>query len=320
MSALSTGTILHKRYRITGVLHSAPLTNVYRAEDTHMLGNIWAIKEMKILAMDEYERQKIITQFQRDFVKMTELSHPNLARIIDYFIEGQKIYIVREYINAFDIAAIIAREKTHVSEEQAAHWGVQIADVLQYLYKKKFPAVFFREFKLENLLVNSNDEIKIINLGLAWIYQTETDPNKIGNLGSMYYASPEQFEESGIFDQRSLVYSLGVMLHHILSGVDPSQHLFNLPPVTVFNPEISVRMCRIIEKATRRKPQERYANLSDIKRELLNKAPGSKKNVSLSELFKVDFNDKMSETQQVMLIIIALLLGGIIFLLFNLLF
>jgi serine/threonine protein kinase, bacterial len=320
MSTLSIGTILRNRYRISSVLQSGPLTSVYKAEDTHMIGNIWAVKEMKILAMDDYERQKIITQFQREFVKMTELSHPNLARVIDYFAEGQKLYIIREFTNAFDVATVIARGAGFIREEQACRWAVQIADVLRYLYNKKFPPVFFREFNLENVLVTSNDEIKIIDLGLAWIYQTEADPKKISNLGSMEYASPEQFDENGIFDQRSLVYSLGVLLHHILTGVEPTQHLFNLPPVTELNAEVSKRMCGIIEKATRKKPQDRFPGLSDMRKALMNTGTESKGSLPLQKLFKIDTEDKLNETNRIMLIIIALLLGGIVFLLFNLLF
>ncbi len=279
---LPVGTILSNRYRISKILYQSKLANVYTVEDIHLVGNIWAVKEMKVLAMNSTDRQKIIAHFQAEVVKMTELNHPNLARVIDFFVEGRNLYIIREFIPAFDIETLMAKSSGHLKERDVLAWGIQLADCLSYLYSKKFPAVFYRELTLGNILVNSEGMIKIIDLGLARLFQTETNPEKMQSMGSMHYAPPEQFDEYGSFDQRSLVYSCGAMLYHMLTARNPSGHLFNLPPIDQFNQEVSRTTRSIISKATANEPRMRHQSLSDLKRDLsrARKDPGSARRVA----------------------------------------
>ena len=207
--SLPVGTILSSRYRISKILYQSKLANVYTVEDIHLVGNIWAVKEMKVLAMNSTDRQRIIAHFQAEVMKMTELTHPNLARVIDFFVEGRNLYVIREFIPAYDIETLMAKSSGNLKERDVLAWGIQLSDCLHYLYGKKFPAVFYRELALGNILVNSEGMIKIIDLGLARLFQTETNPEKMQSMGSMHYAPPEQFDEYGSFDQRSLVYSCG---------------------------------------------------------------------------------------------------------------
>jgi serine/threonine-protein kinase len=268
MPPLVIGNVLRNRYRISRVLYQSQLTNVYVVEDVHLRGNVWAVKEMKFLAMDSFERQKIIAQFEQEVMKMTELAHPNYARVIDFFVEGQNLYIIREFIPAYDLDTIMRKTSGMMRERDVVSWGVQLADVLNYLYNKKFPAIFFREFSLPNILINSDGNVSLIDMGLARVFQTDNDPGRIQNVGPIDYPSPEQFDEHGVFDQRTLVYSLGSALYHVLTKKNPGQMMFKLAPVEEFNPEVSRAFKVILKKATEVDPRLRYQTLLDMKKDL----------------------------------------------------
>lgn len=268
MGPLPVGSVLCSRYRISKILYQSKLANVYTVEDTHLVGNIWAVKEMKVLALNNVERQRIIAHFQAEVMKMTELTHPNMARVIDFFVEGRNLYIIREFIPAYDIETLMAKAQGPLRERDCLAWGIQLADCLSYLNAKKFPAIFYRELALSNILVNSEGMIKIIDLGLARLFQTETNPEKMQSMGSMHYAPPEQFDEYGSFDQRSLVYSCGAMIYHMLTGQNPSLSMFNLQSIDEVNPEVSRATCAIIKKATSNEPRLRHQTLPELKKDL----------------------------------------------------
>jgi serine/threonine protein kinase len=265
---LRVGAILRSRYRISNILYKSPMTNIYKVDDTHLEGNVWALKEMKVLAIDNFERQKMISKFRTDFIRMTELSHPNFTRVIDFFEENQNLYILREFIPGYDIGTILSRATGFINEKDVLNWSIQLADVFMYLYKKKFPPVFFKDLNLISILVDSQNDLKVIDLGLAWLFQAESDMYKMQNMGSVEYAAPEQYEGNGSFDQRSLIYSLGAIMHHILTKRSPTQHLFNLPPVESINPEVSRPTRWIIKRATENKPQNRFPTLLEMKKHL----------------------------------------------------
>lgn len=319
MPPLGVGSILKNRYRISKILHQSKLTNVYVVDDIHLQGNIWAVKEMKFLAMDNIERQKIISQFQQEVTKMTELSHPNLARVIDFFVDGQNLYVIREFIPAYDVGTLMKKTAGMLRERDVVSWGVQLADVLAYLFSRKFPAVFFRELILANILINSDGGVSLIDMGLARAFQMETDPNKLSTLGCMDYASPEQFDEHGVFDQRTLVYNLGAILFHMLTKKNPAQCLFNLPPIEDINPEISRATRAIIKKATEVEPRQRYQTLADMKRDLKNALRHP--DVNYIEMENKPKNKKPSiNWNYFALALIFLLIGGIFYLVYKIFF
>ncbi len=318
MPPLPVGSILQNRYRISKILYQSGLTNVYAAEDIHLVGNLWAIKEMKVLAMNSLERQNIIAQFEKEVKKMAQLSHPNVARIIDYFVEGHNLYIIREFIPAYDIGTIMRKTSGPLRERDVLAWGAQIADALHYLYNQKFPAIFFRDLNLANVLVTSEGVVKLIDLGLARLFQTETNPEYLNKMGSMDYAPPEQFEEYGIFDEKSLVYSLGAMLFHMLTAQNPALTPFEIPPVENFNPDVSLATRRIIAKATQYDHRKRYQSLLDMRKDMLR----ARKNPTPSPEVTVDVSNMEDPEEWGILwpIIVILFSIGAAYLVFKLFF
>lgn len=320
MGPLPVGTVLQNRYRISKILFQSKLANVYIVEDTHLVGNVWAVKEMKVLAMNSFERQKIVSQFQKEVMKLSELNHPNLARVIDFFVEGRNLYVIREFIPAYDIETLMTKASGSLREREVLSWGAQLADCLNYLYNRKFPAIFYRELTLANILVNSEGQCKIIDLGLASIFQTETNPERLQKMGSMNYASPEQFDEYGNFDQKSLVYSLGAMVYHMLTGKNPSTSLFNLPPVEELNPNVSKATRTIIKKATSNQPKMRHQSLNDLKKDMLRARMDPGAGAAAVPPKEKEAGGKFSFLQIILLLFGLLVAGGILYAIYRLFF
>ncbi|MDQ7823140.1 MAG: serine/threonine-protein kinase [Candidatus Eremiobacteraeota bacterium] len=265
----SIGTTLRSRYRIDKVLFETKLINIYFVNDLHMAGKSWVLREMQMVAIDSHERSRTIRKFQQEASEIAAISHPVIATVVDFFVEGSNLYIVRDYVPGNDLASLSKINQRPFTEIEVLTWSVQLAEALSFFFGKKMPAIFFREFHMGNIIDTGNAGIKLIDLGLARIFQTESDTENLSRLGSMEYASPEQFSEDAAFDIRSLVYSLGAFMYHALTNVNPSSSPFDLKPISLLNPMISKSVQDIINRATEIDPKKRYQTLNDMKRDLL---------------------------------------------------
>lgn len=265
---LSIGTIIRSRYKVAQVIWEAQLINVYYVQDLHMPGKSWVVREMQMVAVDEQDINKIISNFQQEAHQLSSLSHPSLATVIDFFQEGKNLYIVREYVNGMDLYSLIMKNQKPFSEAEVIMWSVELADVLAYLYSKRLPAIFFREFNVKNMIRTADGSIKLIDLGLAKVFQIKEDEESSKRMGSLDYAAPEQFTVGGAFESRSLVYSLGAFMYHALTTVNPASSPFDLKPINILNPTLSKKTQELIRIATSINPKNRYQSLYEMKKEL----------------------------------------------------
>jgi len=264
---IQPGVVLRARYRIVQVLNQSRHANVYLVEDQHLTGRVWAVREMQLLAVDNYEKNRVMAQFQAEALRLSQLSHANLAKVLDFFIEGNNLYIVREYVHGTPLGQMLSGRAMPLSEREALNCLGQILEAITYLMSNKVPAVFFRELTAENILVSKSGSVKIIDLGLAGLFATG-GPDSQQRVGSLDYASPEQFSENGAFDQRSLVYSLGAMLYHMLTRRNPALSPFALEPIEEINPNITPAVEDIVHRCTEIDPRDRFATLADLKKNL----------------------------------------------------
>lgn len=269
---LSIGTVLRSRYQVERVIWETRLMNVYYIHDIHLPANAWVLREMQLIGVDDLEMKRIIKNFEQEALKLSSLSHPQFATVIDFFQEGKNLYIVREYVNGTDLDSLYRKAQKPFAESEIVLWATQIAELFSWLYSKKLPAIFFREFNIKNIIRMPAGGVKLIDLGMARVFQIENDEEILKRMGSTEYAAPEQFSEGGAFDARSLVYSLGAFMYHTLTGVSPSSSPFNLKPVDVLNPVVSKKAQDIIKTATENDPRNRFQSLNEFKQELLHLA------------------------------------------------
>lgn len=268
MSVLNTGSVLKSRYKIDSVIYEAPLVNIYYSEDLHFPGKFWAIREMQVVAGDAAERMSVTGKFLKEASALSMLSHPAVAKVVDFFADGDYLYIVREFVPGTDLASLLETRGGPFSEEQAVGWGIQLADLFHFLAQKKFPPVFYKEFNMGNLLVNQKSALKLTDFGLARIFYGDTGLGNIGHLGACEYAAPEQYAETPSFDARSLVYILGAFIYHSVTNVIPSPDPREYRSVKFYNPAISPALGSIIKKAIDPVPSRRYQSLAEMKKHL----------------------------------------------------
>ncbi len=262
---LLSQTILHGRYVISHLVGKGGMGAVYQVTDLHIPGKLWAIKEMSDAALGSAtEKAQAVAAFRQEAQLLASLKHPNLPHVVDYFTEGGRHYLVMDFIEGETLDMVLARSGS-LAEGQLLVWAAQLCDVLGYLHGQSDP-IIFRDLKPGNVMITPQGQLKLIDFGIARFFkpgqQSDTQP-----IGTQGYSPPEQYGK-GQTDARSDLYSLGVMMHELLTGHDPTQTPFQLPPVRQLNPNVSPQMEQVILQATAMNPHHRFASAEEMKQAL----------------------------------------------------
>lgn len=206
---------------------------------------------------------------------LKELNHGALPNIMDYIEAENKKYLIMEYIEGISLEKYIRRFGT-VRQDQAIEWVKEIAEVLNYLHKRNEP-VIYQDLKPANIMIDSNNKIKLIDFGSTYFKHQEEKKDYIHS-GTIGYAAPEQFDVKAweLVDERSDIYSLGVTFHYMLTGSDPSLPPYLLQPLHFYNIVLSSEYELIIKKATNPQKEKRYQSMIEIL-EALKEYPLSRK-------------------------------------------
>jgi serine/threonine protein kinase len=249
------------RYVIVARVGMGGMGAVYRAADTRLGNKAVAIKEMSDAAIPgPQQKQQAIAAFRQEAQMLAHLDHANLPKVTDYFTENSKHYIVMEFVEGETLESYLQRQR--VGEAQVRLWAAQLLDVLGYLHRQN-PPVIFRDLKPANVMLTPAGQLKLIDFGIARLFKTGK-PGDTLVMGTPGYAAPEQ-HGAGQTDARSDIYSLGVVLHHALSGYDPSLTPFVLPPVQQFNPSVSPQMEQAIAKAIQTDRLNRFQSVDQFR-------------------------------------------------------
>lgn len=216
------------------------MSAVYLA--TNHLNQTVVIKESSIPVRANPElRQKARELFEREALLLYKLDHKQISRVLDYFIEDSKDYLVLEYVQGRSLRQIV-RSKGAFEESRVADIAMQICEILQYLHGQR-PQVLHRDLSPDNLILRGNGEIVLIDFGAA----NEFIGTATGTIvGKQSYIAPEQFK--GKATPQSDLYSLGGTMHFLLTGVEP-EPLSQSRPALV-NSNISPVMDDLISIAT----------------------------------------------------------------------
>jgi serine/threonine protein kinase len=255
--------LLKQRYQLIKKVGVGGYGIVHKALDTEFGGRLVAIKEVNQAELHEKDRAAATDAFQQEAYMLAGLTHPNLPSIYDYFTENGRWYLVMSYIEGETLEAYLHRsEGGRLPVEKALMIGTQLASVLSYLHKRN-PPIIFRDLKPANIMRISDGQIYLIDFGIARRFKVGQSKDTIA-LGSPGYAAPEQYGRTQSTPQTD-VYSLGATLHHMLTGIDPSDSPFNHIPLDVPRyPQLSILISCMLE----RDPRKRPASMGNIKREL----------------------------------------------------
>ena len=267
---LEAGTLLYNRYEIVRRIGGGGMGAVYYAKDRNLGDAPRAVKEMIQSQLDEAQHEKAVEDFKRESMLLASLEHPSIPTIYDYFHdEGTgRFYLVMKYISGGDILARLRNATAgRIDEKTVTDWGMQVADVLDYLHKQN-PLIIYRDLKPANLMIDGGSgRVMLIDFGIArWVAPQEKGVTAVGTMG---YAPPELF--SGKVEPRSDIYSLGATMFHLLTGTDPQDNpllIFDFakhPPPRQINPSLSNEMEQILMRAVEYKPENRFRSAGEMR-------------------------------------------------------
>ena len=270
---LAASTVLNGRYEIVRRIGGGGMGAVYLAKDRNLGDAPRAVKEMVESHLDPTQHEKAIGDFKRESLLLTSLEHPSIPTIYDYFYDdtASRFYLVMKYISGGDLASRMrAAIGGRIDEKTVTDWGMQVADVLDYLHSRPKP-IIYRDLKPANLMIDGNTgRVMLIDFGIArWVSQHEKGVTAVGTMG---YAPPELF--SGRVQPASDVYSLGATMFHLLTGSDPQDN-----PLLIFDfsknprprqlaPSISTEMEQILMRSVEYKPDDRFRTAGEMRNEL----------------------------------------------------
>ena len=254
---LEAGHMLQNRYRIVELLGGGGMGQVYLAEDTRLADKLCALKELNPDPHTTAEEQTLASeQFQREAAILAHLNHPNLPNVYDYFEETGHFYLVMDYIEGETISDRLAKSPQGLPPAQVTEWAIQLCNVLEYLHNQS-PPVIFRDLKPSNIMLTPNEEIQLIDFGVARLFDPgkSTDTLKMGTAG---YAPPEQYAGQGQTTPQSDIYALGATLYELLTGDDPTAHPFVFTPPHKLKPSIPQSLSNAIMRAVSLDPKARF--------------------------------------------------------------
>lgn len=268
---LNPGTVLGDRYEIIEKIGSGGMAMVYRGKDKKLDRYV----TVKVLREEFIGDEEFIERFRSEACSAARLSHPNIVRVYDVGEEGEVSYIVMEYIHGDTLKQAI-RQKAPFDSRSTLNVAIQIASALAQAHKAH---IVHRDIKPQNILVGTDGVIKVTDFGIARAATASTMTTTANAAGSVHYFSPEQ-ARGGYVDEKSDIYSLGITMFEMITGVLPFQghnsvsialkHINEeLPDIRQYNPNCTPAIEGIIKKATMKKADERYATIDHMLSDLI---------------------------------------------------
>ena len=271
-SSMRAGTVLQDRYRIVRQLGRGGMGAVYEALDQR-LGITVALKET--LSSEPSMRK----QFEHEARLLAGMQHPALPRVSDHFVEGDRAFLVMQFIGGVDLAKIISRQPGPFPREQVIAWADQLLDALIYLHSRD-RQVIHRDIKPHNLKLTSSGQIALLDFGLAKAQPADTSltASRAFFGYTKHYAPLEQIQDLRT-DQRSDIYALGATLYHLLTGAKPPDALVRatalinseadpLKPANEIHPSVGEEVSAILNKAMAQKSEDRYGTAGEFREAL----------------------------------------------------
>ncbi len=255
------GKYIADRYEIIEKIGDGGMSEVYRAK-CHVLNRQVAVKILKHKFIEDAD---LVKRFDSEAKAAASIQHPNIVNIFDVGVEDNIHYIVMELLSNDTLKDYIAKHDGFINSQEIAKIGLQIAEGLAIAHDM---GIIHRDIKPQNILMCGQSKLKVADFGIAHAVNGSVTRNAGEVIGSVSYASPEQ-SRGGYIDQRTDIYSLGVLLYELATNQVPFEgdvpvtvalkHLKEAPiPPSKINPDINTDLEKIILKCLQKLPDQRY--------------------------------------------------------------
>lgn len=258
--------VLGGRYRILETIGEGGMAVVYKARDT-LLGRVVAIK---VLHPQYAQDDEFVERFREEARAAASLLHPNVVNVYDVGRDDGRDYIVMEYVPGESLKSIIRRQG-RLSVATATRYVMHILEALAHAHES---GIIHRDIKPHNILITIDGRAKVADFGIARAASSSGLTETGTVLGTVAYISPEQARGAQV-DQRSDLYSLGVVYYEALTGRVPFsgdtsvsvalKHIQEIPePPSLYNPAIPRAIEKVIMKALQKDPAKRFATAKEM--------------------------------------------------------
>ncbi len=260
------GKKLDGRYELLELIGVGGMADIYKAKDV----TEDRVVAVKILKNEFAASEDFLRRFRNESKAIALLSHPNIVKIYDVGFTEKIQYIVMEYIDGITLTEYIERQGV-LKWRDAIHFITQILRALQHAHDR---GIVHRDVKSQNVMLLSDGQIKVMDFGIAR-FNRETDKTISEKaIGSVHYISPEQ-ARGEVTDEKSDIYSVGVMLYEMLTGEKPFdgenpvsialKHMqTDAKRITEINNSIPEGLEEITIKAMQKEPSKRYQTAGEM--------------------------------------------------------
>jgi Tol biopolymer transport system component len=280
VSTLAAGQLV-SHYRIVRTLGEGGMGEVYLAEDTR-LGRQIALKVLVAETGSDPDRR---TRFEREARAVAALNHPGIVTIHSVEEDQGRLFLTMEVVEGGTLSGRIPRDG--MTLEELLRISIPLADAVGAAHQR---GITHRDLKPANVMIGNDGRVKVLDFGLAKqhteeTFQTQTALQPAAHataegkiLGTVAYMSPEQAQGKPV-DQRSDIFSLGVVLFEMATGERPfkgdssvsvlSSVLKDTPPlVTDVRPQLPRDLGRMVKRCLAKDPEERYQTAKDLRNDL----------------------------------------------------
>jgi serine/threonine protein kinase len=260
------------KYKVLKPLASGGMGVVLHCEHVHMRHPV----AIKLLPREMNEDSRAVARFYREARAVAAVKHPNVVQAFDVGLEGNWHCMVMEYVDGINLHKLVTTFGP-LSELRVAHYMAQACAGLQCIMTS---GLVHRDLKPGNMVLSKDNEIKVLDLGLARFLDQRADDltKQLDNtsvLGTADFISPEQALHSHEVDIRADIYSLGMSAYFLLTGKFPFKiptitgklmsHQMKMPkPLRSRRPDVSEQLEAIITKMIQKKPRDRYTTPQEV--------------------------------------------------------
>ncbi|MFH2006503.1 MAG: serine/threonine-protein kinase, partial [bacterium] len=244
-------------YELTELIGVGGMGVVYKGRVKNGTGEDVAVK---VLNCDyHWQREEFVARFRREARALAKLDHPNIVTILDSGRDGDLYYLVTEYVEGVNLAQHLRGRELSVSEIVSIM--TQACAALTYAHEN---GVVHRDVKPANIVI-AEGTVKVLDFGLAQITGGDSNLSSLTRtdlaMGTINYLSPEQRTSAKQVDERSDVFSLGVVLYEMLTGTLP---LGGFAPASRARPGIGRRGDQVVHRSLDADPARRFQSVSEL--------------------------------------------------------